>query len=157
MKPSVYVETSVVSYLTARPSRDLVMAGHQQATLDWWATAKTRFELVTSQLVITEASAGNSTFAAARLSVLRSLDVLQVNEDAESIAAKLIELKAIPTNAAIDALHIGIAAANGIDYLVTWNFRHLANAMLRSKINAECVAMGFHPVAICTCEELKET
>ena len=156
MKPSVYVETSVVSYLTARPSRDLVVAAHQQATHEWWSSASSRFELFTSQAVLAEASAGDPAHANARLRILETMDVLEVDENAEAIAGRLLESRVVPKNAAVDALHIGIAVANGVDYLVTWNFRHLANAMIRSRVNAECSAMGFRPVVICTCEEMRE-
>lgn len=156
MKPSVYVETSVLSYLTARPSRDIIVAAHQQITQAWWNAARDQFELFTSPLVFEEASGGDARYAEARLTVLRKLTVLDINDQARQIAIRLLEADTIPRNAAADALHIGIAVAHGIDFLITWNFRHLANARLRSRVDAVCVAMGLRPTLICTCEELPE-
>ena len=156
MKPSVYIETSFVSYLTARPSRDLIVAAHQQVTQEWWRSAESRFEMFTSQIVITEACSGDPNYAKARLDVLRGLKMLDIDENAETIAARLLRVGVIPKAASPDALHIGVAVANGMDFLVTWNFRHLANAAIRSRVNSECLDLGFRPAVICTCEELTE-
>ena len=130
----VYVETSVVSYLTSRPSRDVVVAGHQQVTQDWWETQRKRFHPVISELVVQEASAGDAEASAARLRVLEGLEVLEISEDALSLASKLVEQGAIPKKAVEDALHIGVAVTNGVEYLLTWNYKHLANAAMRISI-----------------------
>ena len=128
MKPRVYVETTVISYLTARPARDVVVAGHQQSTRDWWTTAADRYELVVSELVREEAGLGDPDAVRARLSVVASLATLDATAEAETLAEVLVHTAAVPQAAIPDAAHIAFAAANGVEYLVTWNFRHIANA-----------------------------
>ena len=138
MKPRVYVETTVISYLTARPARDVVVAGHQQSTRDWWTTAADRYELVVSELVVA------------------SLATLDATAEAETLAEVLVHTAAVPQAAIRDAAHIAVAAANGVEYLVTWNFRHIANAVTRPLIESACRRAGFQPPVICTPEELME-
>jgi Rad3-related DNA helicase len=157
MKPRAYIETTVVSYLTAWPSRDVVIAGHQQITRDWWRTASDRFELVASQLVINEASAGDPDAARHRLTTLESVALLDATEEALELAQQLIQSGAIPETAAEDAAHIAIAVTNGVEYLVTWNCRHIANAAMRSEIERVCRRAGFEPTIICTPDELMES
>jgi predicted nucleic acid-binding protein len=153
-QPKVYLETSVVSYLTSRPSRDLVIAGHQQITSDWWLIARDKFLLVTSQLVIQEASVGDEKAAQKRLKVLQSIELLEISESALTLAQALVTSGPIPNKAIEDALHIAIAVINGIDYLVTWNCKHIANATMRSDIEKVCRSQNYQPVTICTPEEL---
>ena len=138
MKPKVYIETTVVSYLTARPSRDVVIAGYQQTTRLWWRDAAARFELVASQLVLREAAAGDADAAKDRLAALASITLLDATEEATELAEQLIHSGAIPVKAAEDAAHIAIAVTNGADYLVTWNCRHIANATMRTHIEQVC-------------------
>ena len=156
MKPRVYIETTVISYLTARPARDVVIAGHQQSTRDWWATASERFELVISELVREEAGAGDPDAVRARLTLLASLALLDATAEAQELAERLVSTSAVPEAAMRDAAHIAIAAANGIEYLVTWNFRHIANAVPRPQIESVCRQAGFESPVICTPEELME-
>lgn len=118
-KAKVYIETSVISYLTAWPSRDIVIAGHQQTTRDWWQEQSQRFQLIASQLVIQEASAGDTIAAQERLEVLDNIELLEVREDAVNLAQVLIESGSLPRKAAEDALHIAIAVTNGVEYLLT--------------------------------------
>lgn len=156
LKPKVYIETTVVSYLVARPSRDLVIAGYQQITHDWWRNAAHRFELVISELVISEARAGDAVAARDRLAALEEATLLDATEMAEELAGYLIKSGTIPERAADDAAHIAIAVTNGIDYLVTWNFRHIANAAMRARIEQVCRNAGYEPTVICTPDELME-
>ena len=156
MKPRVYVETTIISYLTARPARDVVIAGHQQSTRDWWTTASERFELVISELVHQEASAGDIEAAGDRIAMLASLASLAATEEALELAENLLEAGALPEVATRDALHVAIAAVNGIEYLVTWNFRHIANAATRLSIESVCRQAGLESPVICTPEELME-
>lgn len=156
MKPRVYIETTVISYLTARPARDVVIAGHQQSTRDWWATASERFELVISELVREEAGAGDPDAVRVRLILLASLALLDATTEAQELAERLVSASAVPEAAMRDAAHIAIAAANGIEYLVTWNFRHIANAVTRPQIESVCRQAGFESPVICTPEELME-
>jgi predicted nucleic acid-binding protein len=154
MKPKAYIETTVVSYLTAWPSRDVVIAGRQQTTRDWWQDAADRFELVASGLVVYEAGAGDSDAARARLATLESVTMLDATEEAAELAQQLIDSGAVPQKAAEDAGHIAIAVTNGVQYLVTWNCRHIANATMRSHIDRVCREAGYEPTVICTPSEL---
>jgi predicted nucleic acid-binding protein len=156
MKPKVYIETTIISYLAARPSRDLIVAGHQQITHEWWQTARPNFAAVSSQLVAREAGAGDSEAAAARLALLTGLTLLEISEEALTLAQRLLQAKAIPQDFPEDALHVAVAVVNGIEYLLTWNYKHLANAGMRSKIEATCRELGYEAVVICTPEELME-
>ncbi|BAZ14546.1 hypothetical protein NIES4071_63900 [Calothrix sp. NIES-4071] len=156
MKAKVYIETSVISYLTSRPNRDVVIAGHQQTTRDWWENRREAFNLVASQLVIQEASAGDTIAAQERLKALSEVELLETTEEAVSLAQKMIETGILPKKAAEDALHIAIAVTNGIDYLLTWNCKHIANAVIRRQVERVCRLSGYEPVTICTPEELLE-
>jgi hypothetical protein len=154
MQPTVYIETTIVSYLTAKPSRDLVTAAHQQITQEWWARRRADFELFVSQFVIQEASMGDVEMAQKRLGELRAIPLLKVNQNVEDLARDLIANGALPWKAAVDALHIGVATVHGMDYLLTWNCKHIANAEMQSKVAAVCRDRGFEPPVICTPEEL---
>jgi len=154
-KPTVYIETSIVSYLTARPSRDLLVAAHQQLTVAWWDEQRTRYELFTSQVVLAEARAGDPEAAQRRLAVLERLPLLDVTDAAIALATMLITRQALPAQAAQDALHLAMACVHGMQYLLTWNCTHLANARLRSRIEQVCREAGYVPPIICTPEELE--
>ncbi len=156
MKAKVYVETSVISYLTSRPHRDVVIAGHQQTTRDWWENRREAFNLVASQLVIQEASAGDTIAAQERLKALYEVKLLETTEEAVLLAQTMIETGTLPKKAAEDALHIAIAVTNGVDYLLTWNCKHIANAVIRRQVERVCRSRGYEPVNICTPEELLE-
>ena len=156
MNPVAYIETSVLSYLTSRSSRDLVVTAYQQVTREWWRDARDRFHLVASELVVAEASAGDEAAARARLAALEAVTLLDATEDAASLTEKLLDLEAVPRTAAEDAAHIAIAVTHGVNYLVTWNFRHIANAAMRSRIERVCRQSGFEPPIICTPNELME-
>lgn len=157
MKPTVYIETSVVSYLTARPSRDVVVAAYQEITRQWWRDASDRFQLVASELVITEAGSGDPDAARARLQALESITLIGVTAEAEKLGRKLLDEQAVPNQAVADAAHISVAVANGVNYLVTWNFRHIANAAMRAGIERVCRRAGYEPPVMCTPNELLET
>lgn len=156
MKPRVYVETTVLGYLTSWPSGDLVVAGRQKITRDWWRYALNAFALVVSELVHREASTGDPQAIRDRLEALKDLPVLAVSQQAEDLARALVAGGAVPSREPEDGLHIALAVANGIEYLVTWNFKHIANATMRSKIHGVCIAQGYDPCTICTPEELLE-
>ena len=155
-RPRVYVETSIVSYLTARPARDIVIAGRQQATRDWWKTARTRFDLLISQLVREEAAVGDPEASRARLDALASLTALAAPMEARELARRLVDAGAVPERAARDAMHVAIAAVHNVEFLVTWNFRHIANAVARPRIELVCRRAGVGPPVLCTPEELVE-
>lgn len=154
MKPKIYIETSIISYLAAFPSRDLIVAAHQQTTHDWWDRKRFEFDLYASQLVVREASRGDADAAQRRLEKLKEIELVKITQDAEKLALKFIKQKILPKKAADDALHIAIATANGMDYLLTWNFKHIANAETRNGIEMICRQLGYQPPIICTPEEL---
>jgi len=153
---TVYLETTVVSYLTARTPRDPVTAGQIAATHAWWNDWRQRFDIVTSELVVAEASAGDATMAAARLAVLATVRRLPVPDEARALAELLVRRSALPERARVDALHVAIAAFHAVPYLLTWNCRHLANAILQPKIEQVCRDAGWEAPRICTPPELTE-
>ena len=154
--PRVYLETTVISYLTARPSRNLRVVAHQEITADWWTRRRMRFDLYVSRLVIDEASAGDVEAVARRLVTLNGIPRLELTESASILAENLVTETAIPREAIEDALHVAVAPAHGMDYLLTWNCRHIANATMRNRIADVCAASGFEAPVICTPEELLE-
>ena len=156
MKPRVYIETSVISYLTSRPSRDLVVAAHQEVTRQWWEERSDKFDLVIAELVLIEAEKGDSDAANARLTVLKSLPLVPATQAAQNLAEKLLADHLVPQQASADALHIALAATNGIEFLLTWNCKHLANALLRKRITAIIDQEGYEYPVICTPDELLE-
>jgi hypothetical protein len=153
MKPKVYIETSIPSYLTAWRSRDLIVAANQEITKEWW-DSREQFDLYISALVIQEAGAGNPTAAQKRLEQLDDIPELNITEEVENFAEILIQKVPLPEKARIDALHIAVAALSGMDYLLTWNCTHIANAILRPKLEAICREFGYEPPTICTPQEL---
>ena len=153
MNPTVYVETSVISYLTARRSRDIVIAAHQQLTRRWWKGRRS-YRLFVSQIVRDEAGVGEQAARLRRLRALRGIPALGVTDEATRLAGELVRRGALPRKATVDAFHIGIAAAHQIEYLVTWNCKHIANATIRGTIEAICRSAGLTPPIICTPEEL---
>ena len=153
VKRKIYVETSVISYLTARPSKTIIGAAHQQLTLAWWEK-RGQYELMVSEVVLRECGAGDSESAARRLEVVRDLPLLLITEQAIKIAEDLIKQKIVPLKAIEDALHIAIATAHGVDYLVTWNCRHIANPEIQRGIASYLEQIGAVLPFICTPEEL---
>ncbi len=156
MKPRVYVETSIISYLAARPSRDVVLAGHQKTTQLWWEGRRADFDLFASEAVVNEASAGDAQAARRRLEFLGELPLLDISSEVSALAGELIRLGPIPPKAVVDAVHVAVSAVYGLDYLLTWNCSHLANAQMRNRINQVCVSSGYRAVVICTPGELME-
>ena len=156
MPERVDIETTIVSYLTARPSRDVVVAGHQQVTHEWWDARRQSYDLCVSQLVLQESAAGDPQAAQDRMAVLQGMTFLETTAEALALAKELIRAGALPAKAADDALHISVAAVQGVRYLLTWNCRHLANATMRPLIESVCVSQGFKAPIICTPEELSE-
>ena len=154
MKPRIYLETTIPSYLTSRPSRDLVIAGHQQITRDWWEARRQSFQLFISQLVVDEASAGDAGAARERLKVIEAVPLLDITPEVAMLASNILASGRIPRKAAADAAHIAIAAVHGIEFLMTWNCVHIANAALTKALVALCRQQGFECPVICTPEEL---
>nr|VFK40987.1 MAG: hypothetical protein BECKSD772F_GA0070984_108214 [Candidatus Kentron sp. SD]VFK46778.1 MAG: hypothetical protein BECKSD772E_GA0070983_108014 [Candidatus Kentron sp. SD]VFK80863.1 MAG: hypothetical protein BECKSD772D_GA0070982_11695 [Candidatus Kentron sp. SD] len=154
MKKSVYVESSVVSYFTSRPSRDVVIAGHQTVTVEWWQLGRSAYEVFVSPLVIQEISDGDPLAAEARLEAIAGIPSVLISVDAQPIAEALVSSKAIPANSPRDALHIAIAATQGLDYLLTWNFKHINNANTRLLVSNVVSDFGYACPILCSPEEL---
>jgi len=156
-KPSVYVETSIISYLVGwLHPRDMIVAANQKLTREWWAGRRDSFDLFASKPVVDEAKEGDPDRAAERLQLLGEMTILEVTPAAVSLATTLLRETRIPRKAAIDALHISLAAIQGTNYLLTWNCRHIANASVLPLVYDVCRVAGHKPPLICTPHELIE-
>ena len=155
--PKLYLETTIPSYLTARRSRDLRLAADQETTEEWWKTKRHEYELFVSEAVLDEAGDGDPDFAARRLALLAGLPRLSTTNDADALVARLLTSGIILGKAATDAVHLALAAAHGMDFLLTWNCKHIHNVKLERRIEAACRAFGFTCPIICTPAELMET
>ena len=153
MKRKIYVETSVISYLTARPSKTIIGAAHQQITLAWW-DLRSDYELFISQPVWQECAACDPVAAQKRLAILKEIPVLAVTQDIIHLAEAIIEQAIIPAKAIEDALHIAISTLHRVDFLLTWNCRHIANPVIQEKIAMHLEQLGLFLPIICTPEEL---
>ena len=151
---TVYLETSVFGYLMGRPSRDLLASARQQITERWWHDRRRHFEIFVSPVVETEAGRGDPEAAQRRLSAMTGIPQLTVNAEVERLAERLIQDGAVPETATEDALHVALAAVHHIDYLLTWNCRHIDNAEQKPAIRAICAVLGYPYPEICTPEEL---
>ena len=151
---TVYLETTVLSYLTARDALDVIVAAHQSVTRTWWARQREQYHLVASAIVVREAGAGDPELAAKRLALIADCDLLQITDAVERLAALLLARGLVPDTVPNDALHIAVATVGGAEYLLTWNLRHLAGAPARRRIEQELRRLGHEPPTICTPEEL---
>ncbi len=156
MKPSVYIETSVVSYLTAQVSRDLILAAHQQLTVEWWGKALPRFEAFVSSAVLEEIGKGDSGAATKRLKAVASFGVLDVSPEVRELAEQYFTAIDLPEKARADAYHLALAVWHEMDYLVTWNCTHIAGGKTRSIVQQINAMRGIASPVICTPEELME-
>jgi hypothetical protein len=138
-------------------SRDLITAANQQITEEWWSVRRQDFDLFVSQIVLREVRAGDEDASRQRLEVVNDIPLLELSEEALQLAEALVNQQVIANNAAVDALHIAVAATNGMDYLITWNFKHIANAAMRSRIEYVCRLSGYEPPVICSPQELMES
>ena len=154
MKPKIYMETTIPSYLTSRPSRDLIIAAHQQITKEWWDKRRNAFDIYISQFVIDEAKAGDPGASRERMKAIKGIPLLDIAPEVQLIATSLLASKIIPQRAATDAAHIAIAAIHGMDFLMTWNCVHIANAIIARSVSQICRQHGLECPVICTPEEL---
>jgi predicted nucleic acid-binding protein len=154
MASSVYIETSVISYYAARPSRDIVTAARQTLTREWWEETKSQFDVYLSVLVIEEVKGGDAEAVQRRQQAISGLPILEINEAAEQLAKQLLDERLIPESSAEDALHIALATVHGMDFLLTWNFRHINNAEMKAWIRTAIESLGYECPIICSPEEL---
>lgn len=157
MKPSVYIETTIPSYLVARPSRDARIASDQRTTIEWWELRRNDFEMFISAVVIREVSRGDAEIAKLRIAKINSIPVLAPTPASEAIAERLLVDQIVPAVAADDAAHIGLAAAHHMDFLMTWNCKHINNRFSVRRIERVCSALGYLCPVIATPEELMHT
>jgi PIN domain-containing protein len=154
MRPTVYIETSIISYLVAHPSRDLITAAHQQITHTWWQEHRPEFLIFASQVVLDESAAGDPQMASKRMEILKDVPLLEITPEVAELAAALIMRLPLPPRAGADAAHIAVAAYHGMNFLLTWNCSHIANAVLRPRIEKVCKEQGYSAPVLCTPEEL---
>ena len=153
----VYIETSIVSYLRQRPSGQVIAAARQLLTQRWWDHGRKDYQLVTSQYVLDEAALGDPMLAAERLSALSGIPLLESPMDVPQLADKILKRGILPANAQLDALHIAVASFHEVEYLLTWNCKHIANAQVLPKVRDLLLELGYPVPIICTPEELLES
>jgi predicted nucleic acid-binding protein len=152
----VYLDTSFISYLVARRSRDLIMSARQQLTIEWWENERGKYELFISEMVLQEAQEGDPEEIAKRLNVVAGLPFLDLTDEIARLADQLLKRGILPTKAARDAVHIAAATVHRMDYLLTWNFKHIANAHVRKMVDRIFQNAGYETPVICTVEEMEE-
>ena len=156
IKSTVYIETTVVSYLVARPSADATLGARQRVTRQLWENYSDTLEFVVSDVVITEIRQGDEIAAQRRIDALAGLTVLDLSPEAVTLAQELINAGAVPKESQTDAQHIAVAVVNGIEHLTSWNYKHIVNETKRQHIDQVCQAAGYHPTILCTPAELIE-
>jgi hypothetical protein len=154
MSESVYIETSILGYLTARPSKNLVLTANAEVTREWWEKRRKAFILYISQAVVKEVSQGDTEIASQRLDILRDLPLLDLNQSVTDLAERFLERSNLPSKADVDALHIAAATIHGMDYLLTWNCKHIANAQIQRKLADISLDFGYELPILCTPYEL---
>jgi hypothetical protein len=156
MKEKVYIETSVISYLCSRPSRDLVVAANQEVTREWWEKERARYDLFVSQFVTAEIRAGDEGAAGKRVEAIDGVAVLQANEDSELLAREIIRQATLPSSVGVDVAHVATATVYGMDYLLTWNCAHIANPHWLKKISDIVAMQGYQMPVVCSPQALLE-
>lgn len=154
MSETVYIETSILGYLTARPSRDIVVAANIEITREWWDTRRSEFQLYSSQAVVKETSQGDAEIASQRLEIVRALALLDLNQSVLNLAEQFLGRSNLPAKADVDAVHIAAATVHGMDYLPTWNCKHIANAQIQRKLAEVSLDFGYELPILCTPYEL---
>jgi hypothetical protein len=154
MDKSVYIESSVISYLTARPSRDLVVSAYQQITREWWQSELAKYQCFVSDFVIDEVSRGDQAAASERLKVIKTFKKIGLNETVLDLVKEYNRVLDIPSKAQLDLYHLAISVGNGMDFVLSWNFKHIANAYVREKLYEINSKLNLRTPTICTPEEL---
>lgn len=154
MSETVYIETSILGYLTARSTKSLILAANMEITKDWWESRRSAFMLYTSEAVLEEVAQGDDAIAAQRLEILRDFPLLALNQDVQGLAAQFLSRSNLPPKARVDAIHIAAATVHGMDYLLTWNCKHIANAQIQGKLAEISLDFGYVLPILCTPNEL---
>ena len=150
MSETVYIETSIIGYLTTRPSRNLILVANAEVTREWWDTRRSTFNLYTSQAVLKEVSQGDAEMASRRLEIIRDFPLLELNQFVLDLAEQFLERSNLPAKADVDAVHIAAATVHGMDYLLTWNCKHIANAQIQGKLAEISLDFGYELPILCT-------
>lgn len=154
MSETVYIETSILGYLTARATKNLILAANIEVTRDWWELRRSNFKLYISQVVLDEIAEGDSEIAAQRLEIVRDFPLLELNQAVRDLAGQFLARSNLPPKAADDAVHIATATVYDLDYLLTWNCKHIANAQIQRKLAEISLNLGYQLPIICTPYEL---
>ena len=156
MKAALYIESTIFSYLTAKPSRDLIVAAHQQLTTEWWDLIRPHVDCYISPFVIQEVSAGDEGAAIRRVELLKDIPVLEINKEIQKLAEKYFDSLDIPEKARLDALHLAVAVWHEIDYLLSWNCRHIVSGRVKNVLEEINSQLNIKTPVLCTPEELME-
>lgn len=156
MKPTVYIESTIISYLTARPSRDLIVAAHQQIIVDWWEDVRPKVDGFISPFVNQEISRGDEEAAQKRIEAVKDLPILEINDEIQKLAEKYFAALEIPEKARLDAAHLAVAVWHEMDYLLSWNCRHIISGRVKKSLEAINAPLNLKTPVLCTPEELME-
>lgn len=154
MSETVYIETSIIGYLTARSTKNLILAANIEVTRDWWESRRSAFTLYISQAVLNEVGQGDAEIAAQRLEILDGFPLLELDRAVRDLAVQFLARSNLPPKADVDAIHIAVATVHGLDYLLTWNCKHIANAQIQRKLAQIGLDLGYQLPIICTPYEL---
>ncbi|MBN3945293.1 MAG: type II toxin-antitoxin system VapC family toxin [Nostoc sp. NMS7] len=154
MSETVYIETSILGYLTARSTRNLILAANIEVTKEWWESRRSSFTLYVSQVVLDEVTRGDTEIALKRLQILEVLPLVELNRAVKNLSAQFLARSNLPPKASDDAVHIAAATVHGLDYLLTWNCKHIANAQIQRKLAEISFDLGYELPIICTPYEL---
>jgi PIN domain len=154
MTETVYIESSILGYLTARSTKNLILAANMEITKDWWESRRNNFILYTSEAVLEEIAQGDAAIATQRLKILNGFPLLTLNQNVQDLATQFLTRSNLPLKAKIDAIHIAAATVHGMDYLLTWNCKHIANAQIQGKLAEISLDFGHVLPVLCTPNEL---
>ena len=154
---TVYIETTIPSYLTARPSSNFQRQRHQKQTRSWWETERQKYQIFVSTYVLDEVALGDSDAAARRLTCLEDIPVLEILPETDLLAEEIIRVLRLPPKAITDASHLALAILHNLDYILTWNCTHIANPHLQRHLIEFCNANQLHTPVICTPEHFTGT
>jgi len=154
MAKRVFLETTIPSFLASWHSRDLLQAARQQITFSWWEDHRHAYDLCTSQIVLDEVAAGDPDAAQKLLAVLKDIPLLDLTNEVGDLATAIMESGLLPPKAVRDALHIAVSAVHGVDFLLTWNCRHIANATIMKELESVVRNQGFELPILCTPEQM---
>jgi predicted nucleic acid-binding protein len=154
MAETVYIETSILGYLTARSTQNLILAANIEVTREWWQDRRNDFTLFVSQLVIDEVARGDSEIALKRLEMIDGIPQVRLNQAVRNLAAQFLSRSNLPPKASDDAVHMAAATVHGLNYLLTWNCKHIANAQIQRKLEEISLDFGYRLPVICTPYEL---